>query len=172
MSGFALSGAPLDLAALRASIADPHCGGYAAFEGWVRDHNEGQQVLRLEYEAFAALAQREGARLLAEARERFGVRGAVCAHRVGSLQLGEVAVFVAATAAHRDEAFRACRYIIDEVKHRLPIWKKEHYVNGDSGWVNCERCAQPGEAAHPGHGHGHDHDHDHRHPGTEGRGHD
>jgi molybdopterin synthase catalytic subunit len=172
MSGFALSAAPLDPAALRASIADPHCGGYAAFEGWVRDHNEGQQVLRLEYEAFAALAQREGDRVLAEARERFGVRGAVCAHRVGSLQLGEVAVFVAATAAHRDEAFRACRYIIDEVKHRLPIWKKEHYVNGDSGWVNCERCAQPGEAVHPAHAHDHDHDHDHRHPGTGGRGHD
>jgi molybdopterin synthase catalytic subunit len=159
--GFSLSAAPLDLAALRASLADPHCGGYAAFEGWVRDHNEGQRVLRLEYEAFAPLAQREGAKVLAEAAERFGVQAAVCAHRVGLLELGEVAVFVAAAAAHRDEAFRACRYIIDEVKHRLPIWKKEHYVSGESGWVNCERCAGPGEAAahgplarhdHPRHG--------------------
>ena len=151
--GFSLSATPLDLAALRASLADPACGGYAAFEGWVRNHNEGQQVLRLEYEAFEALAASEGERILAEARERFGVRGVVCAHRVGELALGEVAVFVAAAAAHRDEAFRACRYVIDEVKHRLPIWKKEHYVGGESGWVNCERCAT--------HGHEHAHAHDH-----------
>lgn len=149
MSAFSLSAAPLDLAALRATLADLHCGGYAAFEGWVRDHNEGQRVLRLEYEAFAPLAQREGERVLAEARARFGVQGVVCAHRVGLLELGEVAVFVAAAAAHRDEAFRACRYVIDEVKHRLPIWKKEHYVNGDSGWVNCERCAAAGQPGAP-----------------------
>jgi len=62
-------------------------------------------------------------------------------HRIGVLAVGELAVWVGVSAAHRDEAFRACRYIIDEVKHRLPIWKKEHYLNGDSGWVNCERCA-------------------------------
>jgi molybdopterin synthase catalytic subunit len=67
MSAFILSASPLDLPALRDSLADPHCGGYAAFEGWVRNHNEGQQVLRLEYEAFAPLAQREGERVLAEA---------------------------------------------------------------------------------------------------------
>jgi molybdopterin synthase catalytic subunit len=98
-------------------------------------------VRGLEYEAFAPLALREGERILTEACERFGVRRAVCVHRVGALQLGDLAVYVAVSAAHRDEAFRACRYIIDEVKHRLPIWKKEHYENGDSGWVNCERCA-------------------------------
>jgi molybdopterin synthase catalytic subunit len=71
---------------------------------------------------------------------------AACVHRVGDLRVGELAVWVGVSAPHRDEAFRACRYIIDEVKHRVPIWKKEHYVNGDSGWVNCERCAAP--AAH------------------------
>ena len=72
------------------------------------------------------------------------MRRAACEHRLGDLAIGEVAVWVGVSAPHRDEAFRACRYIIDEVKHRLPIWKKEHYVNGDSGWVNCERCAAPG----------------------------
>ena len=115
----------------------------------------------------AARAISAGERILAEARERFGVQGVVCAHRVGLLELGDVAVFVAAAAAHRDEAFRACRYVIDEAKHRLPIWKKEHYISGDSGWVNCERCA----AAPHAHGHGHDqgatgkvlHDHTHDH---------
>jgi len=145
MSAFRLSADQFDTAALRAELGDFGSGGYAAFEGWVRDHNEGQRVTRLEYEAFAPLAVREGERIVAEARERFGVRGALCAHRVGSLRLGEIAVWVGVSAPHRDEAFRACRFIIDEVKHRVPIWKKEHYENGNSGWVNCERCATAAE---------------------------
>jgi molybdopterin synthase catalytic subunit len=144
MSAFRFSTAALDPLALRAELSDPGCGGYAAFEGWVRDHNEGQQVTRLEYEAYVPLAVREGERVIAEAHARFGIRGALCAHRLGTLELGEIAVWVGVAAAHRDEAFRACRYIIDEVKHRLPIWKKEHYRSGDSGWVNCERCAAAG----------------------------
>ncbi|MGH8252776.1 MAG: molybdenum cofactor biosynthesis protein MoaE [Steroidobacteraceae bacterium] len=149
MNAFRISGAPFDPAVLRAELADPGSGGFASFEGWVRNHNEGQRVTRLEYEAFAPLALREGERIIAEARERFGLSGARCVHRVGELQLGEIAVWVGAAAAHRDEAFRGCRYIIDEVKHRLPIWKKEHYENGNSGWVNCERCATvPAPAGH------------------------
>ena len=140
MNTFRFSSTAIDGLALRAELADPHCGGFVAFEGWVRDHNEGQQVTRLEYEAFAALGLREGERVIAEAQERFGLHRALCVHRVGTLNLGDIAVWVGATAAHRDEAFRGCRYIIDEVKHRLPIWKKEHYLGGDSGWVNCERC--------------------------------
>lgn len=145
-------------------LADPRCGGFAAFEGWVRDHNEGQSVSRLEYEAFELLAVKEGERILAEARERFGVELAACVHRTGSLGIGDLAVWVGVSAPHRDEAFRACRYIIDEVKHRVPIWKKEHYVDGDSGWVNCERCAAP--PAHvdsSAHAHAHDHEHHHSH---------
>jgi molybdopterin synthase catalytic subunit len=147
MSGFRFSHTPLEPERLRAALADPTCGGYAAFEGWVRDHNEGAPVLRLEYEAFEALAVREGERILAEAVERFGVARVACAHRLGELAVGELAVWVGVSAPHRDEAFRACRYIIDEVKHRLPIWKKEHYLSGDSGWVNCERCASGAGAA-------------------------
>ena len=96
MSSFRFIATPIDGSELRAELLDPHCGGFTCFEGWVRNHNEGQEVRHLEY-----------------------------------------------------EAFKACRFIIDEVKHRVPIWKKEHYVSGDSGWVNCERCAT----------HAHDHDH-------------
>jgi len=143
---FRFSSVPLDERALRTGLGDPACGGYAAFEGWVRDHNEGRRVRRLEYEAFEPLAIREGERIIAEAIARFGVEHAACVHRTGALEIGESAVWVGVTARHRDEAFRACRYIIDEVKHRLPIWKKEHYEDGDSGWVNCERCAE--HAAH------------------------
>jgi adenylyltransferase/sulfurtransferase len=156
MNGFAFSSAPLDPAAQRQALEDPSAGGYASFEGWVRDHNEGRQVRRLEYEAYEALAIKEGERIVAEALTRFPIRRAACVHRIGDLGLGELAVWVGVSAAHRAEAFAACRYIIDEVKHRVPIWKKEHYADGDSGWVNCERCA---EVAH-------DHGHVHHHEGT------
>jgi molybdopterin synthase catalytic subunit len=141
MAAFQFTRTPIAHGELRLALADPACGGYAAFEGWVRDSNEGQRVRGLEYEAFEALGVLEGERIVAEAIARFGVAHAACVHRIGALAVGELAVWVGVSAAHRDEAFRACRYIIDEVKHRLPIWKKEHYLNGDSGWVNCERCA-------------------------------
>jgi adenylyltransferase/sulfurtransferase len=128
----------------------------------VRDHNEGRSVARLEYEAFEDLAVKEGERIVAEAAARFDVKHAACVHRVGSLGIGDLAVWVGVSAVHRGEAFAACRYIIDAVKYRLPIWKKEHYTDGDSGWVNCEHCAAAGQTgAAPGeHDHRHDHEHD------------
>jgi molybdopterin synthase catalytic subunit len=141
MSAFRFSSTAIEVPALREELADPAAGGYASFEGWVRNHNEGHAVTRLEYESFEALAVKEGQKIVEEARRRFPILKAACVHRVGSLNIGELAVWVGVSAHHRDEAFAACRYIIDEVKHRLPIWKKEHYVDGDSGWVNCERCA-------------------------------
>ena len=165
VSLFRFSGEPLDTAALQRELRDDSCGGFAAFEGWVRNHNEGHAVTRLEYEAFVELAEKEGTRIVEAARARFGVTRATCVHRVGSLAIGDVAVWVGVSAAHRDEAFRACRFIIDEVKHRVPIWKKEHYVNGDSGWVNCERCALPGAHEHA-HQHDHGHEHGHAHPAS------
>ena len=173
MAAFRFSRTPIEVETLRAELADPACGGYTSFEGLVRNHNEGMSVRHLEYEAFEPLAVKEGERIIAEAIERFGIEHAACIHRIGDLAIGEMAVWVGAAARHRDEAFRACRYIIDEVKHRVPIWKKEHYENGDSGWVNCERCAAPsaeaGAPAGQSHAHGrgaaheHDHSHDHGH---------
>jgi molybdopterin synthase catalytic subunit len=126
---------------LRRALQDQGAGGYVAFEGWIRNENEGLAVLRLEYEVYAPLAIKEGAKIIAEAEAKFPIIKAECVHREGLLALGECAVWVGVSSAHRGEAFAACRYIIDEVKVRLPIWKKEYYVNGDSGWVNCERCA-------------------------------
>jgi molybdopterin synthase catalytic subunit len=156
MNPFSLHATPLDPRALHAALLDARCGGFVTFEGAVREHNEGRSVRRLEYEAFVPLAMSEGARILAEARARFGVLHACCAHRTGVLQIGELAVWVGVSAAHRGEAFDACRYIIDHVKHRLPIWKKEYYVDGDSGWVNCEQCAAAPASAAPDH-RSHDH---------------
>ena len=134
---FRLSAEPLDPAALARSLADERAGACVTFEGWVRNRNEGQPVLALDYEAYAPLADKEGARILAEAREKFSLLGAVCVHRVGHLRLGELAVWVGVTAEHRGAAFDACRYIIDEAKARVPIWKKEHYASGATAWINC-----------------------------------
>jgi molybdopterin synthase catalytic subunit len=155
MNTFSFTDQTIDWVALRNQLADPTCGGFCSFEGWVRNNNEGHNVTRLEYEAFAELAVKEGERIVHEAIKRFGVNQAQCVHRVGSLAIGDIAVWVGVSSGHRDEAFKACRYIIDEVKHRVPIWKKEHYVNGDSGWVNCERCAE--------HAHEHAGTHEHHH---------
>jgi len=134
---FRLSASPIDPAALQRALADARAGACVTFEGWVRNRNEGQPVLSLEYEAYAPLAEKEGARILAEAREKFSLLGADCVHRVGHLQLGELAVWVGVTAEHRGAAFDACRYIIDEAKARVPIWKKEHYASGATAWINC-----------------------------------
>jgi molybdopterin synthase catalytic subunit len=134
---FGIRERPIDVDVLRRSLEDVRAGACCTFEGWVRNRNEGREVTRLHYEAYAPIATSEGERILAEALERFDVFDARCEHRVGDLALGECAVWVGVSAAHRDAAFEACRYVIDEVKKRLPIWKKEHYVDGDSGWVNC-----------------------------------
>jgi adenylyltransferase/sulfurtransferase len=152
MLTFELASETIDVPQARTRLLDPACGGYASFEGWVRNLNEGERVTALEYEAFAPLAIKEAERILAAAAGRFGIDHAACVHRVGRLGVGELAVWVGVSARHRDEAFRACRFIIDEVKHRLPIWKKEHYASGDTGWVNCERCA-PGAREPLDHGH-------------------
>lgn len=139
---------PIEPDKLRDELVDRRAGAYVGFEGWIRDHNEGQEVLRLEYEVYEPVAIKEGEKVIEEARSKFPILHAECVHRAGMLEIGEYAVWVGVTSAHRDEAFEACRYIIDQVKVRLPIWKKEHYVAGHSGWVNCERCAEHGHE-HP-----------------------
>lgn len=135
---FSISGAAIDPAVLRQTLSDPRAGAYASFEGWVRNHNEGQEVTKLEYEVFHALALSEGEKILAEAKEKFGVLAAHAVHREGALQLGDCAVWIGVISAHRAEAFAACRFIIDAIKHRVPIWKKEFYANGSAQWVRCQ----------------------------------
>ena len=136
MSAFALSADPILPAALRAELDDPAAGAVVCFEGVVRNHNAGRAVLRLAYQSYASLALAEGERILAEARARFGLARIRCVHRVGELAIGEVAVWVGASAAHRDAAYAANRYVIDEVKRRVPIWKKEYYGDGESEWLH------------------------------------
>jgi molybdopterin synthase catalytic subunit len=138
---FAISDSGIAVDGLREQLMDPGAGGLCVFEGWVRNENEGRTVERLEYEVYEPLAISEGEKVIAEAKELYPHLQACCVHRSGLLEIGDCAVWVGVAAPHRDEAFKACRYIIDQIKVKLPIWKKEHYIDGDSGWVNCERCA-------------------------------
>ena len=130
---FQLSDVPLNIGDLAASLCSTHAGALVSFEGRVRDTNDGLLVVRLEYEAYEELSLREGNAVVREAVR--GVIAARCVHRVGPLSVGDVAVWAGVIAGHRDEAFRACRFIIDEVKKRVPIWKKEYYGNGSSKWI-------------------------------------
>ncbi len=139
---FQLNNQGIDPAKLRETLQDPRAGGYAVFEGWVRNKNEGHDVTKLEYEAYGVLALKEGQKIMEEAMEKFDIVAAKCEHATGLLQLGDIAVWIGVTAEHRADAFNACQYIINEIKVRVPVWKKEYYVNGDSGWVNCAQCAQ------------------------------
>jgi molybdopterin synthase catalytic subunit len=135
-----LSATPIDLATLIAAIESPAHGGVASFLGQVRDHHDGRTVSRLEYSAYGPMAEEECAKIVAEAEARWPVRVAL-EHRVGTLEIGDTAVAVAAAGAHRDEAFAACRFMIEEVKRRVPIWKKEFYEDGAVEWVDPARAA-------------------------------
>jgi molybdopterin synthase catalytic subunit len=146
---FRIHSSAIDSAALARELTDRQAGALVTFEGWVRNRNDGQPVESLEYEAYTALAEKEGERILAEARARFAITGAAGVHRTGHLQLGEVAVWVGVTAEHRGAAFDACRYIIDEAKARLPIWKKEHYRSGATTWINCATRGDYADASGP-----------------------
>ena len=115
-------------------------GAVVTFQGVVRNHNEGKAVTALSYEACESLALNEAEKIFAEAKELFACTQAACIHRTGHLKIGDTAVFVCAASPHRKEAFAACHHIIDEIKHRLPIWKKETYQDGESAWVNCQNC--------------------------------
>ncbi|TKR32917.1 molybdenum cofactor biosynthesis protein MoaE [Luteimonas gilva] len=136
MPRFRLSDAPFDIEPLRSALLGARAGAFSSFEGWVRDHNEGRAVLGLRYEAYAALAEAEGERVIDEALAKFEIVDARCVHRIGDLAIGDLAVWVGVSAAHRDAAFAASRYIIDEVKARVPIWKHERYAGGDAGWLH------------------------------------
>lgn len=136
VSRFALADAPIDTGRLRAALLAPGAGGFASFEGWVRDHNAGRAVLGLRYQAHQRLALAEGERILDEALARFDIVDARCTHRTGDLAIGDMAVWVGVSAAHRDAAFAACRWIIDQVKARVPIWKHECYAEGEAGWLH------------------------------------
>ena len=132
---FTLSEEPLAPEMYHNQFFQPAAGAYVTFEGWVRNTNSGREVLRLEYEAYEAVVINEGNAILAEAADQFDLLNSVCIHRTGLLEIGDLAVWVGVCAGHRGSAFDGCRYIIDELKTRVPIWKKEYYTDGESEWI-------------------------------------
>jgi molybdopterin synthase catalytic subunit len=124
-----------------AKVARPSAGGIDVFVGVVRDANDGRPVVRLEYEAYPSMARAEMERIAREIEAELPGVAVAAAHRIGSLSVGDMAVVCAASAVHRGEAFQACRMLIDRIKHRVPIWKREHGPDGAYwvGWVDA-RC--------------------------------
>ncbi len=130
-----LSRDPIDIAALVESVRQPGRGGIVTFTGTVRNSHAGREVRALSYSAYEAMAEHECGVIRQEAEGRWPVSVAL-AHRVGDLQVGDAAVAVVVAAPHREEAFDACRWLIDEIKRRVPIWKRETYADGSVAWVD------------------------------------
>jgi molybdopterin synthase catalytic subunit len=128
--------APLDLAAHERAVADPRAGAVVTFEGVVRDHDHGRGVTLLEYEGHptAEAVLREVAAEIAADPDVYAV---AVSHRIGTLKIGDVALVAAVSTAHRGAAFAACARLVDEVKARLPIWKRQVFADGSDEWVNC-----------------------------------
>lgn len=133
---FELSEQPLDPDALRLRIDDPRCGAVVAFEGRVRDQNHGRPVDCIIYEAFAAVALAEGGAIVAEMQAAHQLSEVLVVHRVGKVELGDLAVWVGVSAPHRDAAFAGCAATISTIKARVPIWKHEHYRDGGPEWLH------------------------------------
>lgn len=155
---FRIEGRDIDPTSEIDSLRNPRAGALVTFEGWVRNHHEGRDVLHLEYQAYEALCLNEAKKLREEVMRRYSIISLSCVHRVGHCPIGTMAVWVGATAEHRQEAFDACEDYINILKVRFPIWKKETYQDGQSEWVRCEACASHshdhGEPHHSHHDHG------------------
>jgi len=141
----ALVDRPIDVVALAAEVAIASNGATVLFIGTVRDVNDGRAVTGMEYSAYRGMAEREMADIVREAIEQFGTSDIVVEHRLGALELGEASVVIAVAHPHRGAAYAASRYVIEQLKRRVPIWKLEHYVDGTREWVDPTR--QPSHAS-------------------------
>ncbi|KAI9025692.1 Molybdopterin synthase catalytic subunit [Hyaloraphidium curvatum] len=172
-SRVAISEQPISSASVADAVRDDACGAISLFEGTTRDTFGGRRVLRLEYEAYVPMALKEMMKLCSEARERWPELVHVAVdHRIGVVPVREPSVVIAVSSPHRRDAIAACEWLIDELKARVPIWKKEWYEGEDSAWkmnAECVGCStrRPERANGHGHGHGHSHEpgHHHHHPG-------
>jgi molybdopterin synthase catalytic subunit len=145
---FSITRSPIPVARLLRAVADPGAGAVVVFLGTTRNRNVGRRVIRLEYEAFTHMAEREMRRLGAEARRRWRLRRVAMVHRIGVVPVGQASVGIAVSAGHRREAFVACHWLIDRLKEIVPIWKREHFPGGQV-WIGPQRGG-PGRAVAAG----------------------
>jgi len=136
MSRAAIVIRPIDPAHLIAEVRSAEFGAISVFAGTVRESNDGRSVIAIDYSAYTSMAESELASIIAEAEGLFGVSAVVVEHRVGALALGDVSVAIVAGHAHRTPALECTRFVIEEIKKRVPIWKREHYADGAIEWVD------------------------------------
>jgi molybdopterin synthase catalytic subunit len=145
----AVTDRPIDSGALLEEVVSASDGAVLLFLGVVRNENDGREVDHLEYEAYAPMAERVLGQIALEAAERWSIGVISVVHRVGRLDIGEASVAIALGAPHRADAYAASRYVIDEIKHRVPVWKREGYTDGASEWLpgTVPRIAAEGSGA-------------------------
>jgi molybdopterin synthase catalytic subunit len=139
---FAITDRPIDVQALLGAVRDPGAGAVVFFLGTTRNQNAGRRVVRLEYEAFTRMAEREMRALAGAAKRRWPLKKVAMAHRTGVVPVGEASVGIAVASGHRAEAFEACHWLIDRLKEIVPIWKREHFRGGQV-WIGAQRSAPP-----------------------------
>jgi molybdopterin synthase catalytic subunit len=139
----------IDVAALLAEVQSTANGATILFLGQVREVNDGRAVTGIEYSAYTEMAERELASIAAECAREFGISHLVVEHRLGALELGDASIAIVVAHPHRGAAYEASRFVIEQVKRQLPIWKREGYVDGTSEWVNASGVAQHGAAPEP-----------------------
>jgi len=133
---------PINTSEFLSQPPDATCGASASFVGVVRNHHDGKAVTKLFYDCFEPLAEKQIQAITKEARDQFGVTSIEVLHRIGELQVGDAAVAILVHSTHRDEAFAACRFVIEEIKHKVPIWKHEFYGDGTEAWVRCNHASE------------------------------
>jgi molybdopterin synthase catalytic subunit len=129
--------APLDIRELLGYVTDPSAGAIATFIGTTRNNNEGRKVIALDYDAYPEMAEKELRRIGDEAGNKWRIERMAIVHRIGPVQITEASVMIAVSAAHRDDAFQACRFAIEEIKKTVPIWKKEVFEGGEV-WIGTQ----------------------------------
>lgn len=134
--GFALLDEAIDDQRLKDFLQDEQCGALATFEGWVRNHNNDSRVISLTYYGYEKLAINQGKKIIEEAKCLFDIENAVAIHRIGALEIGDMAVWVGVSSKHRYPAFDACKWILDTIKADIPVWKQEFYQDESSKWLS------------------------------------
>lgn len=134
--GFALLDEAIDDQRLKDFLQDEQCGALATFEGWVRNHNNDSRVTSLTYYGYEKLAINQGKLIIEEAKRLFDIENAVAIHRIGALEIGDMAVWVGVSSKHRYPAFDACKWILDTIKADIPVWKQEFYQDEPSKWLS------------------------------------
>ena len=134
--GFALLDIAIDESRLKAMLDDDSCGAFVSFEGRVRNHNNASSVNRLSYYGYEELAVNQGRQIIEKAKNKFDITHAIAIHRIGELEIGDIAVWIGVVSAHRYPAFDACRWILDTIKADIPVWKQEYYEDDSSKWLS------------------------------------